>query len=823
MSETPHRPKTKFWIFLAAVALLALAIVLPPLINLDRYQHQIADAISRAIGRPVHLSSVALRLLPRPGLELGDFVVEEDPAFGAEPVLRAPSVDASIRLSSLWRGRLEIGRISLDQASVNLVRNADGRWNLGTILLQASHISNAPTGQRHASQSPRFPYIEASNARVNFKIGTEKKPFSFLNADFAMWLENPDEWRIRMEAQPVRTDIDLDLADTGTLRVEGSLKRAVELGNMPIHLHTEWTSAPLGQISRLLFGAESGWRGDLEITGDIIGSVYEPQFKTRIRITDVHRQEFSPVEPFNVDTTCQGEYHQTSHSLDGLTCFWPVSNGHFLLRGDVPDMEHPAPTLHLRVQNVPASFGLSVLRLFRNRFADSVQVSGVAQGNLDYVRHLTGDVTVNHLSLRIPDMDSPLVVPALHIVSHEIAPVPRRKNKRQPAPPVSASLQLESVRVPLGGATSLNVSGSFTRSGFNLNFQGDASIEQLRPVVAQLHLASNIVSALSSKGEAEMNLTVHGPWTPSISTPDNPVSASTTEGVLYLKNAEYRTGFLSGPVEIASAQVVLSPSQIVFSPVSATFQKIPVNLSLTIPAHCSDATCAPEFSLTVQDLDAASLQSALLGAGEHNELLQQILARLERNKPEWPTLNGTVQMGTFTLGPLTVHDASGRLHIEGRKVEFLTLDGRTLNGVLHATGAMDASGTPKYSFDAQLTHANAATIASLWHGEKATGTIGLHTHLEMSGYSADDLQHSAQGTFQWDWTQGSLAAAPAALEHFDHWNANGVIRNAHLVLEKSQVTRGAAKSDVAGDISFDRKLNLTIMEKTEEAHAVHAP
>ncbi|HZU10725.1 MAG TPA: AsmA family protein [Pseudacidobacterium sp.] len=823
MSETPRRPKTKLRIFLAAVVLLALAVVLPPLINLNRYQGEIAAAISRAIGRPVHLSSVTLRLLPRPGLELGDFVVEEDPAFGAEPALRAPSVDASIRLSSLWRGRLEIGRISLDQASVNIVRDASGHWNLGTILVQAAHIPNAPTAQRHAGQSPRFPYIEASNTRVNFKIGAEKKPFSFFNADFAMWLENPDEWRIRLEAQPARTDIDLDLADTGTLRVEGSMKRASELGDMPVSLHAEWTNAALGQISRLLLGAESGWRGNLEITGDITGSVYGPQFKTRIRITDMHRQEFSPVEPFNVDATCQGGYRQTERSLRALTCFWPISDGHLLLTGNVPDIEHPVPALHLHVQNVPAAFGLSALRLFRNKFADSVQISGTAQGDLDYAHQLTGDVAVEHLSLRLPDMDSPLAVPTLHIVARQTAPAPRKGKKSQPKPASPAALQLENADIPLGGASPLELSGNFTRRGFSLNFQGDASMERLRPIASGLHLASGIVSALAPKGEAELDLKVHGPWISPVSTSDYPVPATTTEGVLHLKNAEYQAGFLSGPVEIVSAQVSLSPTQVVVSPLAAVFQKIPVSLSVTIPTRCSGENCAPEFSLTAQNLDAASLQSALLGAGEHNELLQQILSRLERNKPQWPALNGTIHISTFMLGPLAVHDASGRLHIEGRAVQFLTLDGHAWNGVLHATGRMDASGTPKYSFDTQLTHANAAEIASMWHGERASGAIGLRAHIEAAGYSADDLQHSAQGTFQWDWTQGSLAAAPAALEHFDHWSASGVIRNAQLVLEKSQVSRGASRSDVSGEITFDRKLNLSVSEKTEQAHAAHAP
>src|ERR1700729_2727732 len=110
MSDNPHRSQTKYWILFTALLLLAAALILPPLINMNRYQRRIADSIGNSLGRRVHLSSVTLRLPPRPGLELTDFLVEEDPTFGSEPTLRAASVDASIRLTSLWRGRLEIGR-----------------------------------------------------------------------------------------------------------------------------------------------------------------------------------------------------------------------------------------------------------------------------------------------------------------------------------------------------------------------------------------------------------------------------------------------------------------------------------------------------------------------------------------------------------------------------------------------------------------------------------------------------------------------------------------------------------------------------------------
>src|SRR5438270_2809732 len=106
-------------------------------------------------------------MLPVPGLTLNNFVIEEDPAFGYEPILHADSVQVSLRISSLWRRHVEFSKISLTEpTSVNLVHLSDGRWNIEGLLFKASHSRSAPTVQRFAGPAGRFPYIEATGARL---------------------------------------------------------------------------------------------------------------------------------------------------------------------------------------------------------------------------------------------------------------------------------------------------------------------------------------------------------------------------------------------------------------------------------------------------------------------------------------------------------------------------------------------------------------------------------------------------------------------------------------------------------------------------------
>ncbi|MGH9560572.1 MAG: AsmA family protein, partial [Terracidiphilus sp.] len=95
------RRHAKLWAALAVAVFLLLGLVVPPLISVNHYKGQITQLMTQSLGRPVRLSSVEARLLPWPGFVLTDLSVAEDPAYGAEPVLHANKVRASLRLLAL--------------------------------------------------------------------------------------------------------------------------------------------------------------------------------------------------------------------------------------------------------------------------------------------------------------------------------------------------------------------------------------------------------------------------------------------------------------------------------------------------------------------------------------------------------------------------------------------------------------------------------------------------------------------------------------------------------------------------------------------------
>jgi hypothetical protein len=556
-----QRKHGRLWLALAILAVLLVVLIVPPWIGLSQYKSRITQLMAASLGRPVRLSSVELRLLPRPAFVLTDLTVEEDPAYGAEPVLHANTVTASIRLLSLWRGRLEIGRISVDEASLNLVRTDAGRWNLDSLFRTAAAHAGAvkstlPGGEAPGSAVERepLPYLEATNSRINIKIGSEKLSFSLVSTDLSFWQEEPGDWRIRLRGQPARTDVSLDLADTGVVRLEASVHQAAELREMPVHLDIEWQQAQLGQLTRLVIGSDPGWRGDLTGELHLDGTADAAQINTRLRATGVHRAEFAPAAPMDFDANCGLIYHFSERTVEKLICDSPLGDGRIRLTGDLPSQGGP-PQLSIELDRIPVAAGLDALRTVRSGLGPGLEAKGAISGKIAYAEAadggpeklavstrqgkartgrampekahpvepgpLTGSFSVEGFQLSGDGLNVPVQAPKLVLapvaIDKGLQPDPHHRKTlatSQTAPPTQAAALSATVAIPAGAAAPLSVTVRLALTGYQVTVRGQASLARAKELAHVTGMADATVLDSLAGDPVSVDLSAAGPWQP---------------------------------------------------------------------------------------------------------------------------------------------------------------------------------------------------------------------------------------------------------------------------------------------------------------------
>jgi hypothetical protein len=382
-------PGRRRWLWACVVVgLILLLALLPPLLNVNRLQRRIATSMSATLGRPVHLDRVSLHILPVPGFTLQNLVVSEDPAFGSEPVIRANTVEVTLRPSSLWRRQVEFSSIKFVEPSLNLVRNAQGEWNIQSLLMHAASVNTAPTAQSKAGPQPRFPYIEATGARVNWKIGEEKKPFSLTEADFALWLPTSQQWHVRLEGKPARTD--RNISDPGTVKLEGWLERAATMPEVPVDLTASWEGAPLGEASKMLSGDDAGWRGNLSVQARLTGVLGAAKLTTRVHLEELRRADFLPVQTMDVHAECSGTLNVATAVASDADCSLnaPLQEGakvagRVVALADRLDLSELSATgLHVGMTNIPNTWLLDWARLFSQRIPARERPGGTLAGSV---------------------------------------------------------------------------------------------------------------------------------------------------------------------------------------------------------------------------------------------------------------------------------------------------------------------------------------------------------------------------------------------------------------------------------------------------------
>jgi AsmA family/AsmA-like C-terminal region len=808
-----------------------LAVLVPPLVNVNRYRKRVVEAISRSLGRDVTASRIALRLLPRPGIVLSDFVVAEDPSYGAEPMLRADSVTAFLRLTSLWRGRLEIGTLDLDSPSLNLVRRSDGHWNLEELVERASQVASAPTTEARPEVRPRFPYVEASSGRINFKLGEVKKAFAFTDADFALWLESENQWGIRLEARPMRTDVDVH--DTGTLKLDGHFQRASSLRKTPLNLKLTFSGGPLGQLTKLIYGRDRGWRGIVRSNASLTGTPAALGVTLDAQIDNFRRYDIALGEPMRLLVHCTATYSSPEEALHDLRCESPVGAGVIDIRGNAQGWAGGAYDFSVAADRIPAARIVAFARHAKKDLPADLTATGEFEG-VFAVRRQPGGTPVwvgggrtNLLALQSGVLKQDLQIGTIEVAipsaAAPIRPHPRRSASRRVMPPVpSPELRflVKPFPLPLGALSPATASAEFDTDHYSLTLKGEAEMSRLLNMAKAMGVGT---PGVGLAGIAQIDLNLAGTWV-GFAPPD-------TSGNVQLRSVTAELQGVAEPLLISSAAATLANQQVTVTSFTAGFAKGPeISGSASFPVHCTaPESCTLHFDVRSDDASLARLNQ-LVNPSYFNRPWYHLLEIGQRHQDALLKLHasGHVSSARFEVGTAVANNVSATVELDAGKLRVRDLRADLLGGHHNGTWIGDFTvAPPTYSGTGSITRVSMAQVATLMHDNWATGEVGAQYSLAIRGVDRASLRDSATGTADFTWNDGSLRhvvldgrGAPLAFSNF-----RGKVGLAHgmFTLADCKLQSGGANYTVKGTASYNRSLALRLERAGGHSYVISGP
>ena len=760
-------PTSKRRIVAAAALIVLVLFLLRP--GASRLKSRIVLSISSGVGRPVDIGSVRIRLLPRPGFDLENLVVYDDPAFGAEPMLRASEVTAALRLTSLVRGRIEIARLDLTEPSLNLVHAQGGRWNLEALLERTAHIPLAPTGKAKSEPRPGFPYIQATGARINFKSGPEKKPYSLTNADFSLWQDSENSWGVRLKAQPIRTDLNLN--DTGLLLVSGTWQRADALRDTPLQFSVEWNRAQLGQFTKFFTGNDQGWRGEVVLDVALSGTPAKLQITSSGSIQDFRRYDITSGRALRLAGQCDGEYGSLSHTFHGLLCTARVGSGLITLKGDMGLPGSHSYGLRLTAEDVPASAAVVLVQRVKQNLPEDLVAGGTVGGSLQ-IEQNPGSASKLRLEGRGAFVEfrlasaankaeiGPETVPFL-LTADDVATTgsARRRTIAKSAAgmriPDGPHVDFGPFPVAIGRAAAPMARGWVNRDGYNLSVAGEAEIAKALRLARTFGLPA-LQSAM--EGAAQVDLQIAGTWAGRSHGTASAFTGPQVTGTAKLRDLSIAVRGVAGPVEIASADVQLLPDVVRVGKLKATAADALWTGSLEMPRGCSTpGACELHFILNANQIALGGLSEWVSPSPKARPWYRV----LESSAPPGPSFLASVRAsGRVTTDRLLVQSlaatrVSAQVSLDGGRLQISELNADFLGGKHRGRWQTDFTVQPAVcKGSGNLTGVSLASLADAIEDEGIAG--GANASYEVTGSCPVEFWKSAEGTLQFVMKNGTL-------------------------------------------------------------------
>ncbi len=113
--------------------LIVVVLLLPFLLDLNRYRDQYLPIVEEALARKVDVEDIRLTLFPTLGVQLRNVVIADDPAFSPQPFMTVPSVQVVVQWRPLFEKRVQVESVLIENPVVRVIRSKTGELNTSTM------------------------------------------------------------------------------------------------------------------------------------------------------------------------------------------------------------------------------------------------------------------------------------------------------------------------------------------------------------------------------------------------------------------------------------------------------------------------------------------------------------------------------------------------------------------------------------------------------------------------------------------------------------------------------------------------------------------
>ena len=370
-------------------------------------------------------------------------------------------------------------------------------------------------------------------------------------------------------------------------------------------------------------------------------------------------------------------------------------------------------------------------------------------------------------------------------------------------------LDIGPFNLALGRVAPAIVRGWVSRSGYGFAIQGDAQLQRLLQVARTVGIPAHQPNA---EGQANVDLQIAGSW--------SGFTAPRAIGKAQLHSVHATVRGLNARLEIASANLILTPEQISVQKLTASIADTSWRGSLTLPRQCAvSESCPMRFDLHADEISTDQLNQ-VINPYVRKQPWYHFLSSPPAGIPYLLTINavGTLSANQVVVRKLAGSRVSAKVELDKGKLRVSDLRADVLGG--KHVGEWEADFTakpPQYGGKGVFENVALDQLSESMSDDWITGSATATYRVKTSGLDAAELFASASSTWK-------VEAWDGLLRHLALTEGSGPLPMHHLSLQlamhdgKFEIEDGSLDSAsdlyrVSGSASMTRALNVKLMRE----------